>query len=308
MGVFDTYINIISRNNYVLIIEENIDSLLRCIPLLQLLNINHFTYPYSWSHPHKSIFFNFVKHDFIHITDVKKGFSSEENSPYCMITTALHEKLMPEYSISSMLNLKKNCPFVIVLTENDASSEILYGFIRPLKETNLIHKNYYIYYTDLYEEIISFLEKSSFFQINFDKTMNLYLNLVAFIYSEVNNMEFNDIVELIIFLIEDVVNPFYYSIAAILENVKIAHKHLLLENICDNFSYFFEMDKHELRKIKNYIIEVYEANKLDYHFFLEKYEKSRNYLEEIRKLQEEIGNSAGGVLLSQLKTMFSPLF
>jgi len=307
MGIVDTYTNIISKNSYVLIIEENIDSLLRCIPLLKLLNIDYFTYPYSWSHPYKSIFFSVVEHDFVHITDIRKEFLLK-NYPFCMITTALHEKLMPEYSISSMLNLKKTCPFVIVLTENDASSEILYGFVRPLKETNLIHENYYIYYTDLYNEITSFLEKNSAFQVSFDKTLNLYLNLIAFIYSEVNNIEFNDIVELIIFLIDDVINPFYHSIAVNLENIQTAHKHLLLENICDNFSYFFEMDKHELRKIKNYIIDVYEANRLDYHFFLEKYGQSRNYIEKIRDLQERIGNSAGGVLLSQLKTMFNPLF
>ncbi|MHA1396008.1 MAG: hypothetical protein ACTSRZ_21095 [Promethearchaeota archaeon] len=291
----DYYNKEFSSNKYILIIEENVQSLLRSIPFLQLFGINKFTYPLSWRKPHKFYEFSPVNHGFYHIDNVKEKFESSSTDRFCMITSSYYDNLLPKHSLISMFNIKTNNPFFIVLKENDATSTILRGFVRPLKETVVINENYYNYYRIMYNDVIGYLEREFDFTSSLNQSMNFYLNLLAFVYYKIYQIEFNGIVDLILYLIEDSLNPLCLSIVLVLDKVSKNLKNVTLKEICENFKYHFELNKQEISKITDYILEKYETNKLDLDYWYDKFDMNKDYIDKIIQLLGKLKEPLRGV-------------
>jgi len=302
---FDYYSNEFETNKFILIIEEDITALLRSIPLLNLLGVDAYTYPYSWrriAHFHQ---FSSVEHEFKHIQEMKESTSIDEKNKYCMITTHFHDTHQSEHSLSSLINVKSNSNFCFVLKKEDTSNKFMKGFVRPLDETEIFHKNLTIDYLDLYRDISNSLLQR--YDSSIQCSMNLYLHLMSIIYKKILGISCRTPMELLKAFIDYPTNPFVARLVHSLEKYGVNFRNTALRDIVDNFKYHFELDSNEVNKLRSYYLTEFEKTDLDVAYWLEAIQKDNNMVNEILTFIEKFNQPIKGMMISHWKTLTNHL-
>lgn len=283
---FNLYLNEFVKNQYTLVVEENLQALLRGVPLLQLYNINQFTYPFGWRVGKKNNL-EILKHNYEHINDVKLEVEKRNTNPFCMITTSYYDKI-DEYTLMSVIN-STNRKMVIVLKNEDVINDNkLKSFIRPIKETNLIFSNFSIDYNTLFNDTINYLVDKCGFKIQLPNSMNLYLQYLAFITCKIFDTNVKRTYDFINYLLDDSFNPLYFSIVKILNEAKYNNLSKIIDKICKIFGYYFELSTYELKKISDKIRSNYYENKFELNYWLENNNKNKKLIKKIIKLNDTL--------------------
>jgi len=299
------YANEIRSNDFILIIEEDITALLRSIPLLNLLGIDAYTYPYSWRKTAHFHHFSPFEHNFLFIQKMKESMISNENLKYCMITTYFHDTHQSQHSISSLINIKSNSKVSFVLKNEDASKKFMKGFVRPLNETEIFHKNTMINYPDLFKDILSSFQHN--YNSSLQCSMNLYLHLMALIYKRIHGISCNTPKDLLKAFIDEPANPFLARIIAILEEYGVKLRNAALRDIVSNFKYHFELDNREINELLSYYLFKFEETDLDLSYWVEAIQKNKNTVNKIIAIIETFEEPIKGMMISHWKTLTSHL-
>jgi len=281
LNKFELYKKEFQNNNYVLLIEENMSSMLRTISLLQIYGIQNFTYPYGWRIGESKVQ-EIIKHNFEHISEIKENNSENINTPFCMITSSKYDNIA-EYSIMSLINKSKR-KMIIVLKEDDTINRKLKGFIRPISETELIFSNTKIHYNTLYNDTIEYFVENSNFESIIHNCMNLYLQYVAFILQDLFEFNNKNSFEFLNFLLEESFNPLYFSIVKIINGIKFKDKSKIVEKIGNNLGYNFNLTNYEIKKLKDIVLENYYENKLEIEYWVGINNQRRKL---VKKIQEK---------------------
>ncbi len=282
----DYYTNKIKSNKYILIIEENIGSLLRSIPILQLLGVKDFTYPIGWrkiSKKYKQ--FTPIPHEFVHIDQILEENKGSEQK-YCMISKSRYGDYSFDYAIHKILISAKH-DYLFVLNEQDACKKTLSGFVRPVKETELFHENYFTYYTEMYQRIVKTLKENYNWKLDFTQTQNLFLNNLAYIFNEIDNKKFDTVKELIIYAIKEEMNPIFYNIMEYINSLdreKVKNKGNIITAIARNFKYQFELNNEENKEITNLILRKYQDNDFESIYWEYKHPNKKSIVDEIVRI------------------------
>jgi len=168
-----------------LVCDEVNNYALRTISCFQLLDINHFTYPRSWSQYdiHKQISKKFMlpQHSFVR-DDI---ITTEAFPKIVCYTTKRIERDKHRFTIKktiekykSALECGKKVTLILCLSEDLIYNENLYLSRRPLIEEDFISNYRYNYHDFLYPEIEQWLKKNFGIIFHLNDSKNIYLQII----------------------------------------------------------------------------------------------------------------------------------
>jgi len=228
-----------------------------------------------------------------------------KNHSYCMITNSYYDKNLPNYSIQSLISVPSQSVIYFVLNEKDSLTNHLFGFVRPFKETELIHCNYYDYYVNIFTEIMETLVENYNFFSNISNSMNLYLHMLNYIYEKAFGITCKSSKEFLILLFEHQINPICYSVIEKLSKIPTYSKNNALKEISRNLSLHIELKKKELTELQDELLNMYENNKLELNYWYEIIKKNKNSIDKLKLLVENTKGSLKEMIIYHLKTLIN---